>query len=421
MKSIRSSAVMPVIRGLLIGMMLVLPISSRAQDAAAKSPWTTAVGIEVRESYDDNVLLQDYGDQARRKSWVTSITPSLGATYQSNPALKAVLSYVAEVARFHAEPSENNDTQRFSANFSGQSEHTAWEVLNSAVWIEGNRYGPTYTGGSAVPALGGIPVRDRRDALILRNGFKVTQSFGPAFIRPMFSSYAHDFRTPQFNTAGYENYVNRQEFSGGLDAGYAVLPKTRVFLGYRLGRQEQSALLNVGSPYNNTYHRALLGAEGSPAGWLKFSLIGGPDFRTFSPGTPSGFSRRKTLYYYDASVTLTPSAQDTVSLASRRYAQPAFSSQSVYEDVVHDFTWKHKFGGKITAGAGFKIYAGLWLQPVQRRDYIYTSSLSLGIAICKGLSADLAYARDVVDSAVFNTSAREFKRHLISAGLKYSL
>lgn len=405
--------------------LLLLPLLCSLSQA---EPWKTSASVAVKESFDDNVFLQDYGDQARRKSWVTSITPGVGAVFQPSPAFKAALAYAPEVVSYHGEPSENHVVHRWTANLNGQTGGTLWEVPNSVVWFDGSRFGPTYTNGGAaseLPALGGLAARDRRDALVLRNGFKLTQTLGRFFIRPVFSSYVHEFRTLQFNRAGdragYENYIDRYELGGGMDAGGDVMEKTRAFLGYRVGRQQQSELLGVRSPYSNTYQRVLAGAEGAPAEWLKLSLLAGPDFRQFPNGTARGFGARPTLLFYDASITLLPTPADALTLSSKRCAQPAFTSQSVYEDLVHEFTARHSFGEKLSAGAGFKIYAGLWLQPVQRRDWVYTSSAWVTFAVLKGLSADLSYARDRASSAVFNTGGREFKRHLVSLTLKYGI
>ncbi|MCX5797418.1 MAG: hypothetical protein NTY77_18155 [Elusimicrobia bacterium] len=410
-------------RAWLAGALLALPISLAAQEAA-KGPWTPAAGISVKEYRDDNVLLQDQGDQARRKSWVTDVTPSLGVTYQDTRAFKALFSYAPEIARFHSQPSENYAAHRGSLNLSGATDAASWEVLNSAVWIDGSDQGPSFTGGGDVPAIGGIPIRDRRRALVLRNGFKATRTLGRWFVRPLFNSYVHDFRTRQFSSVGvhtgYENYISRYELSGGADLGFEAFAQTRLFAGYRVGRQHQGELLGAASPYSNDYHRVLLGAEGSPAGWLKFNLAAGPDFRYFAPGTAANFDRRKTLWYYDASLTLTPGLADVVALAAKRYAQPAFSSQSLYEDVVYDLDWKHRFCDQLTAGAGFRTYAGLWLQPVQRRDWIYTGSLSVSYKPRKGLGLDLAYSHDSVSSAVPNTSGRTFMRNLVSLEGRYS-
>ena len=134
----------------------------------------------------------------------------------------------------------------------------------------------------------------------------------------------------------------------------------------------------------------------------------------------AGFDRNELLYFIDASVSLMPSKQDTITIAARRYEQPAFSSHSVYEDIVYDFLYRHKFCDRFTAGAGFKIYGGDWQAPVNREDWIFTPSAILIYTHDKHFSGELAYSYDWVDSQVPNTSGREFTRHLVSLGLKYT-
>ncbi|MCX5788125.1 MAG: hypothetical protein NTX64_06400 [Elusimicrobia bacterium] len=404
--------------------LLFVPVFLAAQGEAPKGPWSFTAGAAVKESYDSNVLLQAKGDQARRKAWVTAVAPGLGAAYSAGPEFKAAGSYGADVVRYHEQSSENNVTHRGALTLSGKSGDTAWESPNSLTWIDGSKDGPAFTGGGAIPAVGGIPIRDRRAALVYRDSIKLTQTMGRWFARPVFTSYVHDFRTAQYTAsgahAGYENYVSRYEVNGGLDAGFAVREKTWAVLGYRVGRQHQGLLLGADSPYSNTYHRFLAGAEGEPTSWLKVNVLAGPELRRAYAGAPAGFQRNRTRWYYDASLTLTPAAADSVAASARRYEQPAFSSQSAYEDVTYALTWQHKFCDRLAASAGFKVYAGLWQPPVQRRDWIYTPSLSLSGSLDKHLSADLAYSYDWVSSAVANADNREFRRHMASAGVKYA-
>ena len=92
----------------------------------------------------------------------------------------------------------------------------------------------------------------------------------------------------------YENYIDRQEVSGGLDVGYKVAKQTHVVLGYRYGAQDQGTLLGVNSPYDNSYQRILVGVEGSPVDWLKLAVMGGPDIRDFynAPHWKTGIRRQ---------------------------------------------------------------------------------------------------------------------------------
>jgi hypothetical protein len=255
------------------------------------------------------------------------------------------------------------------------------------------------------------------------------------------TTYFHDFKTEQRITPvasrglyTYENYIDRQDISGGLDAGYQVADKTHLVLGYRYGRQDQfrgpdaaSATRFVDSPYDSAYHRVLVGVEGSPAPWLKLNVLGGPDIRQFSDDTPANFDRNELVYYIDASITVLPSSRDTIVFSNKRFEHPAFSSQSVYEDVTYDLSWKHRFNDKLTAGLGFRLYIGDWQAPVNREDWIYTPNASLAYNFTKKLTGELGYSYDWVDNkagvAPGQTAfadGREYTRHLVFLGAKYA-
>ena len=414
---------------------LLLPAGLTAQTAppaaSAKKPWTFSASIAAKEGFDSNVFLQDEGDQAGRESWVTAILPSVGVAYQQSPAFKASFSYAPDVVFYHSDSSEDHVDHRAALNFGGTSGNTSWDLLNGLLWIDGSSLGPIYTttsGGvtqrAEIPALGAIPVRDRRDAAIYRNSFKLTQTMGKAFLRPIINSYVHDFQTEQHAPVGafvgYENYIDRYDVGGGLDVGYAIAAKTWLLLGYRFGYQHQGHLLGAPSLYSNYYNRFLVGVEGAPTEWLKLNVLAGPDVRDFPSATPPAFNRNELLYFVDASVSLMPTKQDTVTLAARRYEQPAFVSGSMYEDIVYDLSYRHRFSAQFTAGAGFRFYGGNWQAPVNREEWIYTPSAILTYTHDKHLSGELAYSYDWVDTKVPSTEGREFTRHLCTLGLKYA-
>ena len=317
-------------------------------------------------------------------------------------------------------------------NFGGRVQNTAWELLNGVTWIDGSDLGPRFTRGGGtskaeLPAIGAVPLRDRRDATIYRTSFKLTQTMGKFFLRPVFTSYVHDFQTEQHVSTnanaylGYENYIDRYDLGGGLDVGYEIAAKAWLVLGYRFGHQEQMKNeFGTSSPYCNNYHRFLMGIEGTPTDWLRLNILAGPDVRDWQTDTPAGFDRNKLLYFVDASVSLMPTKQDTLTLAARRYAQPGFASHSIYEDIVYEASYRRKFNDRFAAGAGFKIYQADWLEPVNRDDWIFTPSAVLIYTHDKHFSGELAYSYDWVDSQVPNTNGREFTRHLISLGVKFS-
>ena len=399
------------------------PATSHAQSVPPQSPWVFSSGIAVKETYDSNVFLQDVGALDHKSSMVSSVTPSLALTYQPGPAFKAAFTYAPEVAWYHSYSSENYVAHRAAINLSGKSGATAWELNNALTGIDGSDLGPTFdiANGGAVPALGGIPLRDRRDAIIYRNNFKLTQTIGKWFIRPVVSSYVHDFETKQKTTPGYENYVDRNEVSGGLDVGYEAWDKTWLVLGYRYGHQHQGELLGIDSLYSNDYQRVLAGVEGNPAPWLKLSLLGGPDFRNFSATTlPPTFNPDALLFYLDASATVTLGKSDTLTVILTRFEQTAFSSQSMYEDVVYSLGWRHQCNEQFAVNLGLKIYQGDWQSPVRRNDIIYTPSVGVTYTFNKQLSADLGWSYDTVNSEIPSTDGREFTRNLVSLGAKYT-
>ena len=161
--------------------------------------------------------------------------------------------------------------------------------------------------------------------------------------------------------------------------------------------------------------------EGTPTDWLKLNVLAGPDIRDFgSDNLASTFQRSKLLWYIDASAVATLGKRDTATVLLTRYEQPAFSSQSVYEDIVYSVGWRHQCDNKLSATAGLKIYGGEWQAPALRKDWIYTPSVGVSYAFTKHFNADLTYSYDAVRSEISNTTGREFTRQLVSLGAKYT-
>ncbi len=369
--------------------------------------------------------------QAFKGSLVSSFVPHVGLNYQPCSGFNLTLGYAPEIALYTSAEDEDYITHRVTLNFGGKIKDATWELVNSPTFIQGSTIGPVFGRPEDVPAIGGIPLRDRREQFIFRNAFHVTVPMGNWFIRPVATGYCLDFLTEQRHEPAsglyyYENYVSRQDANGGVDVGYDVGKETFLVLGYRYGQQDQGELLGERSVYNSKYQRALAGVEGSPVKWLKLNVQLGPEFRRFDPGTSITFGRNELLCYADASATVLPTQADTVTLRWTRYEQPAFSSQSVYEDIKYDLLWRHKFCGPFTAGAGFTLYVGDWQAPVNRDDWIYTPNLSATYAFSRHLSAEAAGSYDCVQSRVSTTApgaefadGREFSRALVSLALKY--
>ena len=406
-----------------------------------------------KETFDNNVYIQDKNPTAAnvaaanavglhpvtalKSSFITTVVPQLGLDYKPCSGFNLSLGYAPEIAMYTSAEDEDYVTHRTTVNFSGKVQDATWELLNAPTFIEGGTQGPTFGRPGDVPAIGGIPLRDRREAFVLRDSFRVTLPFDQWFIRPVVTYYYHDFMTAQrLNTSSqytYENYLDRQDVNGGLDIGYEVVKSTFLVVGYRYGQQDQFTGPNAAntaftdSPYDCYYQRVLFGVEGSPTKWLKLNFLIGPEFRHYYSGTPADFNRDETLYYVDASVTVLPTKADTVNFRWTRFEQPAFSSQSVYQDIKYDLTWRHQFTDHFTAGAGFTLYIGDWQAPVNRDDWIYTPSVMASYIFDKHWSAEFNYSCDLVDNKT-STSApgaaysdgREFSRQLVSLAVKYA-
>ncbi len=412
----------------------------------AKTNWVYKVDLALKEAYDSNVYLQDTAPTtaapgalpAKKDSWVTTLTPRLAVTYTASEGFNAAVSYAPDIVFYHNARTEDHFAHRVGLTLNGKTEHLAWEQANAFAYIDGESLGPLFARPQDVPAVGGIPLRDRRDALVYRGSIKMAYSIGKLFMRPVGSAYIHDFRTQQKLSADipapyvYVNYNDRQDVNGGLDIGYKIAEATSLIIGYRYGRQDQFRGPSVfdptrfaDSPYDSEYHRILVGVEGTPVSWLRLAVLTGPDLRNWRNTTPAGFNRDEVLYWIDATVTIVPTKADTVVLLNRRYEQPAFTSQSVYEDITYSIIWRHKFSDKLVGSAGFQLYIGDWQAPVQREDWIYTPSVNLSYAYAKHLTGELSYSYDWVENKVPTSIAtyaegREFSRHIVALTLKYT-
>ncbi len=408
------------------------------QPALALTNFTFKADFTLKETYDSNVYLQDYEPAPQvanavrpfQDSFVTSATPQASLTWKPMTEFGLAASYAPELVQFHAEPSENHVAHRVGLSFSGKVQDIQWEQSNTMTYIDGSTEGLTFgiidpVSGRPVgaPAIGGIPIRDRREAVVWRNGFGAFHPLGRFFFRPTFSTYVHDFRTDERDPKQYpfyQNYVDRNDLNTGVDVGYRVLKDAHVVLGYRFGYQMEPPLPGSDVDYSNHYHRVVAGLEGKVVPWLKLKLGLGPAYHDFDHATPSQFDEHQLLLYVDSSAVITLSAVDTLTFTVKQYMQPAFGAPSAYEDITYDAAWRHPFCNQAALKAGFRAYGGDWLHPVSRDDWIFTPSAGLDLTFSKHLSAAVAYSYDWVDSLIPNTVGREFTRHLGSISVKYA-
>lgn len=402
--------------------LLTLPRPTNAQSLPKHepAPWQFAASATLKETFDSNVYLQDQTPLARRESLLTVVQPQVSAKWQATPEFTAALAYQPEATWFHSEPTEDFVLQRAAATFSGRVGRTSYESATTVVAIAGDSAGPTWTGLGGAPATGGAAVRDRRDAAVYRTSLRLTQELGKWFVRPNAAFYLHDFQTDQRATPGYQNYVDRSEVTAGLDTGRRLGALT-MWAGYRYGVQEQARLLQFPEQYDSRFHRILAGWEGDPAGWLKFNLTLGPEFRHFGSRVPTSFGDRHRLnFFLDASLTLLPTPDDTLTLSGRRFEQPGFSGRGVYQDSTYDLCWRHKFNQTWTAGVSGRAYGTAFLKPVQRNDWIFSQSTFLNWAPRPDVNVEISYTHETGATTTPNAAGREYTRHLVTLGLRYN-
>lgn len=391
---------------------------------AQTSPWKFSASGSVKETYDSNVYLQDVTPKADQGSMVTNVAVNLGLTYAQKGDWDTTLSLgvTPQYTWYHSEPGEDHATYTGTANLVTKTRNWALEMSNAVTQIDGDDEGLIFTGPGGAPAVGGIPIRDRRDATIFRSTYRLTYTEGPWLIRPIFTSYVHDFQTKHRSTPGYLNYVDRNDFGGGVDVGYRIFRDVYLLAGYRYGHQHQPELLNSSIEYSNQYHRVLLGVEGKPTDWMKVSVLMGPDFRDYGPHVAPTFdyADEGMKFWCDASITLTPTPQDEISLLIRRYEQPSYGGRAIYEDTTYQLAYRRKISDSIQAQCMLQAYAGEWVAPVMRDDWIYTVNLALVFKFNANLNGELGWSLDRAESKLPDTAGREFTRHLIWASVKWA-
>ncbi|MBI5689692.1 MAG: hypothetical protein HZC55_06305 [Verrucomicrobia bacterium] len=399
-----------------------------ASEAETSPVWKFTSSIAARATFDSNVYLQDQRPDAgiagavrpRQESFASSLSAAVSLDYRPHRDTSLSASYAPEASRYFSARSEDHRLHRLSFNGSGRFGAATWSLQNSGTWIDGSAEGPTFGGIGGITAMGGIPLRDRREAYISRHSFRMQIPQESWFVRPVASAYVHDFQTVQSRRAGYENYLDRQEWTAGVDLGRKVGAKTAILAGWRMGRQDQLRLHGIDSPYDSRLRRWLVGVEGAPASWLQCAVLTGPETRDYPAATPVGFKRDKVYWWIDASATVTAGPRDICTISARRFGLPAFASQSMYEDITYEMNWRHRFGDRLGTVLGFRAYGGDWPGPACREDWILTPSAAVQYAFSRRCGLELAYVLDSTESRVPNTSGREYRRQLATFSLKFT-
>lgn len=411
--------------------------------AVARPPWWTVASLGVTESYDNNVFLAGAdprfvpAGRATLKgidSWVTTVSPRIGLNFApllDDPETVQTLSlgYAPDIVIYHDSDSESHEAHRVAGSARLKADSFSAGLDDEFAYVHGARTGPSYP-GSLLNAYATATVRERREQF--QDRARVTLRYDrPAwFVRASGALLYYDLRTalhPSTPEEGYQNYCDRYDVNGGLDAGYRITPEAGLLAGYRYGHQYQQQF--SWDPYSapSDYHRLLFGLEARAGKWLKFDGLFGPDFRSYPPDTATHISpvknRHPVKFYGEAGLTLEVSRRETVVFKFRQFQWVSSLGRIPVLDSVYDLNYRRQLTDRFSLDLGARILNSDYTSAIGpsgvRNDWMYTLTASLHYAIARRLSADLGYSADLGRNAqdgVANPDTRGFLRHIFSAG-----
>lgn len=377
----------------------------------------------LTSQYDDNIYQQNLGPLAGQTSWITALEPVAGVSIEQadGPVTCALrLAYEADYRFFYEADSESYWRHNLAANIRVSS--GAWQFNTTAnlQFTDGSTESIIWLPPGAVPALGAIEIRNRRRNLQYRQRLELRRELGRFFARGVYDGRLWDFMTEQRDVPFYQNFVDRDDLNGGLDWGWKAAAPLEVFVGYRVGHQNQP-VLPFGAPvtYANTYHRAL-GGVNLRAG-KRFQLAGemGPSFHQFNGDTLwPGVAANQTLLYARGTASLFLPPHTTLRFHAGQHLLPSSSGRGAFQNLRCGATVEQALHPRLRAALDFTLEEYDFLPITARRDRTFTPAGSLDYTVSPHLSLGLFYSYTWADSLVPDTAAREFDRHIVGGRLR---
>ena len=396
----------------------VVFVSTRvAADTTFRRPWSTSLTVD--ETYDSNLYLQSSTPLAERASWVTSISASFELATPQNLERGATLAYSPGWTHVHSASTEDFVVHRFSTGARLPLAGAAVSAQLSATITDGADEGIVWTGPGGPPATGAPAVRDRRDQSIYRGAVRAEWKNEYSTLRASGTLYWADFQTALRHTSGYQNYVDRGDFSLGVDALRTLAPKFHAGAGLRLGRQEQARVLGFPEDYDNQYVRLLALAEGPVSRWLSVALAVGPEFRHYGPRVHPTFADRSiTNLFIDAAVSVAATRRDAIALVVREFQQMSSSGRGAFDDRNFDLAWRHTFTQRASGALVLHAYNTRFLRPALRDDWVHTARLQGTFAWTENWTLDASLLLEEGSSDVPRMAGREYIRQVVSLSLR---
>jgi hypothetical protein len=228
--------------------------------------------------------------------------------------------------------------------------------------------------------------------------------------------------TEQRDVKDYQNFADRGDLNGGLDAGLRLPAGVELLAGYRGGRQEQASF-PFGTSYSfaNTYQRVLAVVSTRPCRAVELSGEIGPSFHEFEARRlPPGRPDHEELLYFRGNGTLTLTTNSVVKFSGSQSLLPSASGRAAYQNIAFGAGWEHRWGRRLTSAVRFELAEYDFLATSARRDRVYTPSLRLNYEFNRHCSANVFASHAWADSLVPGTSHREYRRNVYGVGLKWT-
>ncbi len=410
----------------------LLPNSGPSASVLSRPAWMTELSLELKESYDNNLLGVSGNGMPKSYSWITTLTPRIGLDLapliHNQVALKVLsLNYEPAFASYSQASQETNIAHRILNKIKAKSDNLSFSLDNTFLYIDGSSAAPIYPAPDNVRSsyAHALP-RDRRNQYQDRSKIELQLDWNDYFVRPTGSLQYWNMLTDQRAVTGYQNWVDRYEINGGTDLGRRISSQLAIFMGYRYGRQFQDTVINSNYSSTNNFHRTLLGIEGNLFKWLTFSLLGGPDFRHYDDSA-AVTDKNQVNFYAESSLTGELSKQDTVTLRYKSSRWISSTGQVPTFDTSLDLGYRHKFDtalswnlngqvknadytvGNLTTGSAGSL----------RNDWLYALSTGLSHDINAHIGVNISLAANLGRNAqdISNAGYRQFDEYLTSIGI----
>lgn len=401
--------------------------ASESSEAAREKLLKPILSLQITESYDSNVYLQQITERANQDSFVTTITPTIGFNWEDEEKLNNVkLTYAPSISFYHAEPEEDHTWHQTDLCAKFQiSEHWKVDVADKIIWVQGSEHHNPYPGMGNAPSMN-IATRDRHAQFVQWGKYAFTFLQDEWLARFVTENYLHDFQMEQRDPAaspGYQNFADRKDINGGFDIGYKAVEELYPLLGFRYGHKDQTRIFANETRYCYDYQRLLFGIEGKAGSWLTCSIQFGPEWEQFESMAAQGFDRQHVAMFVDATAQIKPTDSDTIKLAYKRYTQPGAGGRSVYEQLIASGYYRHDFGEAWSGWfiePGCLVYYGDWYPMTsERNDWMMRPTLTTGLTLAPNTTWQISYFLEKSLTGTNGMPSREYDRHVISTSIKY--